>query len=63
MTKTAYVYILASRKNGTLYTGVASNLQRRLHEHKHYFLEGFTSKYGTTRLVCSGRRHCFRHRT
>ncbi len=51
MSKTAYVYMLASKKNGTLYTGVTSNLQRRIYEHKHHLLEGFTKKYNVTRLV------------
>lgn len=51
MLKTAYVYILASKKNGTLYTGVTSNLEQRIYQHKHYLLQGFTSKYGVTRLV------------
>ncbi len=47
----AYVYILSSKKQGTLYTGVTSNLERRLYEHKNHLLEGFTSKYDVTRLV------------
>lgn len=51
MPKTAYVYILASKKNGTLYTGVTSNLEQRMYQHKHHVLEGFTSKYEVTRLV------------
>lgn len=51
MTKTAFVYILASKKNGTLYTGVTSDLQRRMYQHKHHLMEGFTRKYGVTRLV------------
>ena len=51
MTKTAYVYMLASKKNGTLYTGVTSNLEQRIYQHKHHISEGFTSKYGVTRLV------------
>lgn len=51
MSKSAYVYILASQKNGTLYTGVTSNLEQRMHQHKHHLLEGFTSKYEVTRLV------------
>ncbi len=34
-----------------MYTGVTSNLERRLYEHKHHLLEGFTRKYGVTRLV------------
>lgn len=45
------VYILANRKNGTLYVGVTSNLERRIYQHKHHLLPGFTSKYNVTRLV------------
>ncbi|MGI9061325.1 MAG: GIY-YIG nuclease family protein [Ktedonobacteraceae bacterium] len=45
-----YVYILANRSK-TLYTGVTNNLQRRLYEHKHHLVVGFTSKYHVTRLV------------
>jgi len=51
MTQTAYVYILASRKNGTLYTGVTNNLERRMYEHKNHLVQGFTDKYNVTRLV------------
>jgi putative endonuclease len=51
MSKTAFVYMLASKKNGTLYTGVTSNLERRMYEHKHHLLDGFTDKYDVTRLV------------
>ncbi|MCO6442401.1 MAG: GIY-YIG nuclease family protein [Nitrococcus mobilis] len=51
MCKTAYVYILASKKNGTLYTGVTTNLQRRVYEHKKHLVEGFTRKYNVTQLV------------
>ena len=50
MSKTAYVYILASQKLGTLYTGVTSDLAKRL-LHREHALRGFTSKYDTTRLV------------
>lgn len=46
-----YVYILASKKNGTLYTGVTSNPSRRLFEHQHALTPGFTSRYGVTTLV------------
>ena len=46
-----YVYILASKKNGTLYTGVTSNPSRRLFEHEHALTPGFTSRYGVTTLV------------
>ncbi len=45
-----YVYILASHTK-TLYTGVTNNIQRRLYEHKHHLVAGFTSKYHVTRLV------------
>jgi putative endonuclease len=45
------IYILASRKNGTLYTGHTSNLARRLYEHKNNLIEGFTKKYGVHTLV------------
>jgi putative endonuclease len=45
------VYILASKRNGTLYIGVTSNLQKRAWEHKNDLVEGFTKKYGVHRLV------------
>ena len=45
------VYILASGKHGTLYIGVTSNLPARLHQHREGLIEGFTSRYGVTRLV------------
>ncbi|ARM31907.1 GIY-YIG nuclease [Prosthecochloris sp. HL-130-GSB] len=51
MLKVAYVYILANKKNGTLYTGVTNNLERRMYEHKHHIVDGFTKKYDVTRLV------------
>jgi len=47
----AYVYILASRKNGTLYIGVTNNLVRRVWEHKSKRMPGFTKDYYITRLV------------
>ena len=47
----AYVYILASRKNGTLYTGVTSDISKRIWEHKEEITGGFTKKYGVKRLV------------
>ncbi|OAM77389.1 GIY-YIG nuclease family protein [Devosia elaeis] len=46
-----YVYILASKKNGTLYTGVTSNPSRRLLEHTRELTPGFTSRYGVKTLV------------
>jgi putative endonuclease len=49
--KTGYVYILASRHNGTLYVGVTSDLIRRVYEHRNGFANGFTKKYGVHTLV------------
>ena len=46
-----YVYILASRKNGTLYIGVTNDLVRRVYEHKEGLAQGFTKRYGVKRLV------------
>lgn len=46
-----YVYILASKKNGTLYTGTTRNLLGRMHQHKVGLKDGFTKKYGITMLV------------
>ncbi len=48
---TYYVYILASKRNGTLYVGVTSNLVRRVYEHKNDLVKGFTEKYGVHMLV------------
>ncbi|WP_428055827.1 GIY-YIG nuclease family protein [Candidatus Avelusimicrobium fimicolum] len=45
------VYILASKRNGTLYTGVTNNLLRRIWEHKNNVVEGFTKKYNVHLLV------------
>jgi putative endonuclease len=45
-----FVYILASPSR-TLYVGVTNDLERRVHEHKHKLVPGFTAKYGVTRLV------------
>ena len=46
-----YVYMLASDRNGTLYTGVTSDLVRRVYEHKGKFVRGFTRRYDVDRLV------------
>mgnify|MGYP000094295694 FL=1 len=51
MRKKAYVYLLASRKNGTLYIGVTSNLVQRMTEHEENLTPGFTSRYAVKRLV------------
>ena len=45
------IYILASRRNGTLYIGVTSNLIKRIWEHKNDVVDGFTKKYGIHLLV------------
>jgi putative endonuclease len=45
------VYILASHRNGTLYTGVTGDLLRRLFQHREGLVSGFTSKHGVRRLV------------
>jgi putative endonuclease len=46
-----YVYMLASGRNGTFYTGVTGDLVRRIYEHKGKFVRGFTRRYGVDRLV------------
>ncbi len=52
MTKNSYwVYILASRKNGTMYVGVTNSLQRRVWQHKNGILPSFTKQYGVDLLV------------
>ena len=45
------VYILASKRNGTLYIGVTSHLVQRIWQHKNDLVEGFTEKYGVHGLV------------
>jgi putative endonuclease len=46
-----YVYLLASRRHGTLYLGMTNDLVRRVHEHKSKSVPGFTRRYGVDRLV------------
>jgi len=46
-----YVYILASKPHGTLYTGATDDLARRVYEHRNDLIEGFTRKYGVHTLV------------
>jgi len=51
MSKTYYVYILASRRNGTIYIGVTNDLARRVWEHRKGLIPGFTKTYGVKMLV------------
>ena len=51
MDKQPCVYLLANKRNGTLYAGVTSNLVKRIWEHKSHLVEGFTKKYNVTLLV------------
>ncbi len=51
MNKQPCVYILASKRNGTLYVGVTSDLIKRVYEHKHDLADGFTKKYKIHHLV------------
>ena len=51
MNHSYFVYILASRRNGTLYIGVTNDLVRRMTEHKGKFVPGFTRKYRVDKLV------------
>jgi len=51
MRKQYYVYILSSKRNGTLYIGVTSNLTKRVWEHKNNTIKGFTKKYKIHNLV------------
>ncbi len=48
--KNYYVYIMTNRSR-TLYTGMTNNLNRRVYEHKHKLIPGFTDKYNITQLV------------
>ncbi|HBC71447.1 MAG TPA: GIY-YIG nuclease [Coxiellaceae bacterium] len=49
--RTYWVYILCSRRNGTLYVGVTNDLVRRVYEHKQKLVKGFTKKYAVDKLV------------
>jgi len=51
MSQNYYVYILASKRNGTLYIGVTQDLLKRVDLHKKELLDGFTKKYKVRRLV------------
>lgn len=49
--KNYYIYILASQRNGTLYTGMTSDLAKRVWEHKNSVVDGFSKKHGVHILV------------
>jgi len=51
MERQAYVYIMTNKRNSVLYTGVTSNLKKRIYEHKNKITKGFTKKYNVTKLV------------
>jgi putative endonuclease len=51
LNKQPAVYILASKRNGTLYIGVTSDLAKRIWEHKNNMVEGFTKRYNVHHLV------------
>ncbi|MEM8485820.1 MAG: GIY-YIG nuclease family protein [Bacteroidota bacterium] len=51
MPKQGYVYILVSKRNGTLYTGVTSDLSRRMEEHRAGVAHRFTRRFGVNLLV------------
>ncbi len=51
MEKRGYVYILTNKNNTTLYTGVTSNLPKRIYEHKNKLVDGFSKKYNLDKLV------------
>ncbi len=49
--KNYYIYVMASKKNGTLYTGITNDLIKRVYEHKNNLVPGFTNKYTVHDLV------------
>ncbi len=51
MDKQYYVYIMTNKRNTVLYTGVTSNLIKRVFEHKNKLIEGFTKRYNVDKLV------------
>lgn len=51
MHKYYWVYIISSHKNGTLYVGITNDLRRRIYEHKHQMVDGFTQKYSIQLLI------------
>jgi putative endonuclease len=51
MSKQYYIYIMTNKLNSVLYTGVTSDLEKRVYEHKSKLIEGFTKKYNVDKLV------------
>jgi putative endonuclease len=51
LTRSYFVYLLANRRNGTLYVGVTNDLAKRVWQHKEGLVDGFTKKYGVKLLV------------
>jgi len=51
MDKVYYVYILTNKSNKVLYTGITSNLIKRVYEHKQKLVDGFTKRYNVNKLV------------
>ncbi len=49
--KQMYVYIMASKRNGTIYVGVTSDLVKRVWQHKNHIVKGFTDRYKVNQLV------------
>ena len=49
--RAGYVYLMSNKRNGILYCGVTSDLERRIHEHREGLVDGFTKRYGLKRLV------------
>ena len=54
------IYIMTNKRNGTLYTGVTSNLIKRVYQHKYEDIDGFTKRYGCKQLVyCEQHNHMY----
>jgi len=51
MEKQGYIYLLTNKNNTVIYTGITSDLKKRIWEHKNHLVKGFTNKYNVTKLV------------
>ena len=51
MSRTYYIYLLTNWNNQVMYVGITNNLERRVYEHKHKLVRGFTEKYNANKLV------------